>query len=185
MEIAFQTSKKFFRPFLNKLIFNSFSSFRLRAGFDAGVMERFLFPSSFQMLILTAPKRRKKKNVFFGKWIRHRLHFAYMAVALWISIAFRLEVVWTWTRFRNLLLFPFFCVIIRKNFTTRIGQEKEKKKKGSDNCTLKRRSRWEVYIGGCELHRGESNEIMDHRLSVSSSTPCIYQSIHLGQTRNL
>jgi hypothetical protein len=64
MEIAFQTSKKFFRPFLNKLIFNSFSSFRLRAGFDAGVMERFLFPSSFQMLILTEPKRRKKKMYF-------------------------------------------------------------------------------------------------------------------------
>ncbi len=65
----FKLQKSFSALFLNKLIFNSFSSFRLRAGFDAGVMERFLFffPSSFQMLILTAPKRRKKKNVFFGK----------------------------------------------------------------------------------------------------------------------
>jgi hypothetical protein len=46
------------------------------------------------------------------------------------QLHFALEVVWTWTRFRNLLLFPFFCVIIRKNFTTRIEQEKEKRKKG-------------------------------------------------------
>jgi hypothetical protein len=93
MEIAFQTSKKFFRPFLNKLIFNSFSSFRLRAGFDAGVMERFFFlflsPSSFQMLILTAPKRRKTKMYFLvnesgidcilHSWQLHsgfQLHFA-------------------------------------------------------------------------------------------------------------
>lgn len=128
--------QKVFRPFLNKLIFNSFSSFRLRAGFDASMMERFSF--SFSIIISNADldraKKNKEKNVFFGKWIRHRLHFAYMAVALWISIAFRREVVWTWTRFRNLLLFPFFCAIIRKNLRREL--DRNKKKKGKKGMTI-------------------------------------------------
>ena len=60
MEIAFQTSKVSPFFFYHKLIFNSFSPFRLRAGFDAGVMKHF-FPlslSSFQMLNLTAQKEK-------------------------------------------------------------------------------------------------------------------------------